>query len=213
MDVYNFHYYPAFKRWDHFGPGLIGKANYLRAKFDAAGFGTMPAAVTEAGWASGDFGGYESSPEIQAAYAVRFLVQSMAIRLEALMWWAFQEPQPVEAYGPHGLLDSARQPKPAYYAYSEVARRLGSARFDHRLSPEEGAPADAEVYRFQTPATLYVMWTAGEARQVSLPGTTAEVRDMLGGNTVRVYDGNDGSADGRVTVTADWYPRYVEIVP
>ncbi len=213
MDVYNFHYYPAYTGWDQYGSGLIGKANYLRAKFDAAGFAAMPAAVTEAGWASGNFGGYESTPEIQASYAVRFLVQSMAIKLEAVMWWAFQEPQPIETYGPHGLLDSSLQPKPAYFAYREAARRLGSAQFDHRLSQEEGAPADAEVYQFRTPATLYVMWTTGADRQVSLPGTTVEVRDMLGGNAVRVYDGDDGSADGRVSVAANWYPRYVEVVP
>ena len=65
FDLMNFHYYPPFApNWASYGPGLSGKANYLKDKLAQYGFATKPIICTEAGWHSDNYAQFPSTPEI-----------------------------------------------------------------------------------------------------------------------------------------------------
>jgi hypothetical protein len=215
LDVMNFHYYPAFaSTWDPYGPGLSGKANYLRSKLASHGFGNLPMIATEAGWHSNNYSQFPSTPEIQAGYVVKLFVQSLASDVRVMIWWSWSDFELSGFWGANGLLDQGLQPKLAYYAYHTATSQLGNAAFQRILSPAELGDESIEAYLFLRGNPLYVLWsTESFPESVSLPGSSARVTDYVGNLVAQVADGDDGQSDGRVRVTIGADPRYVETVP
>lgn len=210
FDVMNFHYYPAFQSiWAPYGPGLSGKANFLRGKLAQYGI-TKPVICTESGWFSG--GPYSSTPEIQAAYVPKLFVQAMYSQLGMNIWFSWIDPGSI---GEWGLLTTDLQRKPAFYAYQTAARNLGRAAFQRPLSAQELGASALEGYLLRSPSgkALYVLWANEDTVQTaSLPLRYARVMDMYGNITDRT-DGDDGIVDGHVRVSVDFRPLYIEELP
>lgn len=215
FDLMNFHYYPAFEPvWAPYGPGLSGKANYLRAKLVDYGITDKPIISTEAGWHSDAYPGLPSTPEIQSRYVVKLFAQSIASDLQMTIWWTWIDPG--GHYSASGLLTQNLERKPAFFAYRTAAKMLGQASFQRALSPVElGSPAlEGYLLTAVSGQALYVLWSNDEdTRTVSLPIPRARVTDMYGNVMSVVNDGDDGQVDGHVRVLVGPNPIYVERVP
>lgn len=209
FDVMNFHYYPPFEEnWIAYGPGVSGKANYLRQNYNVGG---KPMMVTEAGWHSETYSIYPSSPQIQARYVIQLFTQARYSNIEALTWWTWIDPG--GGYGPNGLLTQTLSPKLAYYAFKDAARRLGTATPQAKLYPGD---SKLEVYRFTSARqqALYIYWSRdGFNHTISLPLAKGQVVNMYGDVLYVVTDAADGRTDGWITVSAGADPLYVEAVP
>jgi len=208
FDVMNFHYYPVFEAtWAPYGPGISGKANYLRANYSLVG---KPMAVTESGWHSDEYSSWPSTETMQARYVIKLFTQARNSDFLALTWWTWIDPG--GGYAANGLLTGDLQPKLAYYAYQDAAERLGTAAFV--ASANLGHTA-VQAYRFVSPEShpFYVLWSDDEVwHQVSLPFSQGQLVDMYGNVLGTVYDSDDGHVDGAITVSAGADPRYVESV-
>ena len=177
IDALAFHYYPPFESvWAPFGPGLSGKANYLRGKLDAYGLRGLPLLVTEAGYHSNADPRWPSTPEIQSGYVIKLFTQAIASSIPAMIWFSWTDLS--DYWAANGLLDLNRQPKLAYSAFTVARRKLGTASFQRRLSVSEYGGSDVEAYLFDGAfGPLYVVWANGSGtRKVRLPGKIARVR-------------------------------------
>jgi hypothetical protein len=211
FDAMNFHYYPPFApNWAPYGPGLSGKANYIRSKLQSYGWGSKPMIVTEAGWHSENYWIYPSTPEIQSQYVVKFFTQSLASRLDLTIWWTWRDPG--GGAGPNGLITQSLQRKPAFTAFKVGAEKLNwaQASFQRSLTTAELGNTNLEGYVFTMLATqkpLYVLWSNdGVNRAVTLSGSQVRVVDMYGGVSGIV----NGTGTIRVTVGSN--PVYVETI-
>lgn len=209
LDVMNFHYYLSFRsRWELYGPGMSGKAEYLRSKLQAYGLGDMPMIVTETGYVSEPPYG---TPELQARYVVEMFAQALAGHLDMTIWWTWIDTGTF--HGDYGLLTESLQPKLAYFAYKAAATRLGPATFEAIWTPGESG---LEGYRFssRTGEPLYVLWANdGATHTVSLPLSQASIVDMYGNLVSSLDDGDDGSVDGQIQLSVGPNPVYVEAQP
>ena len=213
LDALAFHYYPPFESaWAPYGPGLSGKANYLRSKLTTYGLGHLPMLVTEAGYHSNDDPGWPSTHEIQSGYVIKLLTQAIASNIRVMIWFSWTDLP--DYWAASGLLDRYRQPKPAYDAFRVAHRKLGTATFQQRMTVSAPGGSAVEAYQFSGAfGPLYVVWTSDSAAQpVLLPGQVARVSGMVDETLSKVLDGDDGKIDGLVTVTAGFDPIYVDIV-
>lgn len=209
FDIMNFHYYPPFEPiWSAYGPGLSGKAAFLRQNY--LPIASKPMMVTEAGWHSTSYSIYPSSPTMQARYVVKLFTQAMHADLRALTWWTWIDPG--GGYAENGLLTRDLVPKVSYRAYQDAAVRIGRSTFEAAV---DVGNVDVEAYRFMSASSrpFYVLWSKGELRSASVPLVAAQVRDMYGTPTLVVWDNDDGSIDGRIRVSVGQDPVYVEAYP
>jgi len=214
LDAVAFHYYPPFESvWAPFGPGLSGKANYLRSKLNVYGLDNLPLLVTEAGYHSNADPTWPSTPEIQADYVVKLFTQTSASRIPIMIWFSWTDL--ADYWAANGLLDLNLQPKLAYSALTVARRKLGAASFQSRLSASETGSSDVEAYLFQSSfGPLYVIWVNGSGtRQVRLPGNSARVSGVVDETLLKVLDADDGVADDFITVIASLDPIYVDVTP
>ena len=212
MDFMNFHYYPFFQaRWDPYGHGLSGKANYLRSRLAAHGLGSIPMIVTEAGHHSNNYSSFPSSPEEQVAYVVKLFTQSLASQVKVMIWWTWKD---IPGYwGENGLLTMQGEKKPSYDAYRVAAGKLGQAEFGREVPPGETGSSTAEVYQFTGPGTFYVAWVEGAtSAQITLPGNQFALIDPMGTLQGYATDSADGRTDGRVNLVVGQQPQYLERV-
>ena len=220
FDIMNFHAFPAFApNWTTAqGPGLLQKTQAVRGEMSQLGL-DQPIMITESGHFVDGKPGLESSPELQMRYVAELYAQAMAANVEALIWFSLNDLDP--AYYDHvtGLVTRADPPRkrPAYRAYQFAAQQLGTATFHQQLVNSATTAAGMEVYEFrdQTPKrTIYVAWLnpvqTTATKPLLLAGAQAVMRDALGASTL-VRDGDDGVADGRVTVQVGGRPVYVEM--
>ena len=92
LDALAFHYYPPFEPvWAPYGPGLSGKANYLRSKLNAYGLTNLPLLVTETGHHSNAEPSWPSTPEIQAGYVIKLFTQAIASDIPAMIWFSWTD--------------------------------------------------------------------------------------------------------------------------
>jgi hypothetical protein len=215
LDVMNFHYYPPFEaNWSQYGPGVLGKVNYLRGKLQSYGFGDLPMISTEGGYHSNNNPNFPSTPEIQASYVVKIFTQALAARLGIMVWFTWSDYETGAYQFANGLLDQSNQPKVAYYAYQTAAGKLGNAVFNRPLTASEQGAANVQGYLFDRAGPLYVLWSdATSSQSVSLPGSSARVIDYLGNLTKQIADGDDGQVNGLLTVEVGSRPFYVEVEP
>ena len=213
VDAVAFHYYPVFESvWTPFGPGLSGKAHYLRSKLDAYGLSSLPLLVTEAGYHSNADPSWPSTPEIQAGYVIKLFTQAIASDISTMIWFSWTDLP--DYWAANGLLDFNQRPKPAYGALTVARRKLGAAFFERRLSDGETGSPSVEAYLFHPVfGLLYVIWLNGSGtHQIRLPGKIARVSGPADETLAKVLDADDGVADGWITVTAGSGPIYVEII-
>ena len=165
---------------------------------------------TEAGWHSDAQNQYPSSPQKQAEFALKLFAQTRAANLISNIWWTWIDLD--ATVGSFGLLNQGLSPKPSYYAYQYAGSRFGTAPFIRTLTAVElGAPA-LEGYLFGASTPLYVLWSNDTAtRSVQLSGKQARVLDPFGAFVSSATDAQDGTVDGRVTVTIGPMPVYVEM--
>jgi hypothetical protein len=210
FDVMNFHYYPVFAPgWAQYGPGLTGKANYLRSLLASYNLGDMPFFCTEAGWHSDPTFDPPSSPQEQANYVAKLFTQAAAGRVEMMIWWTWIDPGPL--VGGFGLVTTDLQAKPAYHAYRVAALKLGSAQFMRTMTSDELDDPGVEGHIFQRSQPLYVMWANdGAEHQVRLAASTLLVTDVDASSQQTLNDAADGAVDGWVTVQVGAKPLYVE---
>ncbi len=211
FDVMNFHYYPAFESvWSSYGPGLTGKANYLRNKLSQYGL-RKPMICTETGWFSGGHS-FPSTPDIQASYVPKLFVQSLAADLKISIWFSWIDPP---GYGDWGLLTLNLDRKPAFYAYRAAAKYIGRASFQNPLPVSILGSSALEGYSLildQKP--LYVLWSRDEVtRTVALPLMQAQIIDKYGQTIGLSSDSDDGLIDGKIKIAIGPTPIYVEKVP
>ncbi|MGC8946857.1 MAG: hypothetical protein ACP5N6_11970 [Anaerolineae bacterium] len=213
FDVMNFHYYPPFAPgWSAYGPGLSGKANYLYAKLAQYGY-QKPMICTEAGWHSNNYAQFPSTPEIQSRYAVQLFAQSLASRLDVMIWWTWIDPG--AGYGDNGLLTRSLQRKPAFDAYRVAAYWLGRASYQRALTATELGSSAMEGYllTWADGKPLYVLWSNDDqVREVGLPAVQVQVMDMYGDTMGLISDGDDGQEDGRVRINVGPNPIYVRVL-
>ena len=212
FDWMAFHNYYAFRsRWGTYGPGIIGKAEYLRQRL--AGYGlSKPIACTEAGLQSDkQYDGMPFGFEGQSRYLVMAQVRAAAGGIRAVTWYKMKD-DPDEAWG---LVDEDYLENPSYAAYQTLTRELGTA------TPRGAAPLGAglEGYEFQLPGdgTKTVVWsTDGVTRTASFAGPFLRVAEKYGSEVI-VADGGygdaDGAANGEVTIEVGGSPLYAEPLP
>jgi hypothetical protein len=223
FDIMNFHYYPAFSgAWTTSqGTGLPEKTKFIRDVLGSYGI-SKPVIITEAGWHSNDDPVYPSNDEIQSRYVVELFVQSIANDVQVMIWWTLFD---VGGFYPYdnGLVTNAEPPllpaeKPSFYTFQRVVAELGTAHYVRALTLAETGDSDMEAYQFDDNVhsrTVYVAWLnpieTNDVQFLSLPAAQATVRDSINGAISTVSDGDDGVADGKVTVQVSSRPVYVEI--
>ena len=226
FDVMNFHFYPGFapnwtgQEWPLSGPGLYEKAAFIRTKLEQEYGLYKPMVITEAGWYSDAPPFLPSSPEIQSRYVVKLHMQSIAADIRVMIWWMLYDAG--IGYNETGLVTNGTPPvrKPAFGVYQTLVEEMKTAQFVRRLSDAETENERLEVYQFADGAknrTLYVAWlnvadhSSTETAVLRLPVPNLRIKAMEGHVVQMVNDGEDGQADGWVTVSVSNRPIYLEV--
>lgn len=223
FDVANFHYYPAFRSsWEPYGRDIIGKANFVRQTLAAYHF-SRPIFVTESSWPTGSTWG---SPELAARYVPKAFVRSLAAGLSATVWFAMLD---ADLSYP-GLLDSTTLPqllipRPAYYAFQTSTKLMADVQY-LGVAPVSDP---LEGYRFSVPGKrIDVYWydcplvkappvpdgprDCTDTAVLSVLALRVAVIDKFGVQSIRL-DGDDGIADGRITLNVGSSPIYIDYNP
>jgi hypothetical protein len=207
FDVLAFHYYPAFaERWEAFGPGVAGKAAYLRRELARYGL-SKPLALTEIGrptrGPAADPWAYDE--ETTARFVLPALALARAADLAPIIWFTAVD-KPAEPYD-YGLFDAAFHPEPGLAAYGVALAALQGAEYLGSL-PLVGA---GQALRFRHPdgREAVVAWAGhpdrgeGGRALLTLPATGVWVVDGRG-TARRLAEGGpadrDGRRDGRLTL-------------
>ncbi|MBI2865082.1 MAG: hypothetical protein HYX94_11030 [Chloroflexi bacterium] len=179
FDVMNIHYYSSFDpNWSAYGTDVLGKVQAVRQIMANHGV-DKPMFISESSWTSTPQG----SPDLleqQARYVPKVLSRSIAGNVYGVLWFNLLDNQNSDY--PYGLLDANLQPKPAYYAYQEVALELGNAGAVRSLSPSDlGASGGIEGYAFNVGGRwLWVIWSTSGQVTVTVPGEATSARDKFG---------------------------------
>ena len=213
FDLMNFHYYPLFS-WESYGPGMMGKVNYLRNKLAEYGV-DKPFVCTETGWHSNWVSAAPSSYEDQSRYVVKLLTWGLASEQQIVVWFTLIDPG--GAYGlDDGLLDQNLNRKPSFYAYQTAVEMLGQVEYQRALAEEELGSSNLEGYKFirfpqSASRLLWVVWANDdETHQVRVPATLVRQVDKYGSEKV-LQDRDDGHEDKQVLVAVGPSPIYIEI--
>jgi hypothetical protein len=211
FDVMNFHYYPTFRaNWEAYGPGIIGKATYLRDKLRSYGV-DKPFICSEASMWSDELHG--GSHELQSRYVPQLFTRSMAANLETTIWFQLLDDEEPDSWK-YGLLNADLSPKPAYSAYQTLARQLAPADYVRTHSAQDTGSDQIEAYEFVTAdgsTVIIVAWT--EDQQEHLMTLTAEevaVVDKFGNETT-IYGETAGGSGSRVQVIIGPDPVYLRL--
>lgn len=206
IDFFNFHYYPVFApNWAPYGPDLIGKTNFLRAKLASYGIIDKPIAITEIGIGSDASGGW--SDETQSRYVLQAFSRAMAADIELMIWFALNDLPPHFFFG---LTDTYFVPKPSYTVYKTMTAQFANAVYQHTLNTSELGSSVAEGYAYQRgQEIMYVVWTNDDSpAQMTIQASNVTKVDKFGVFTI-ILDIADGVADGLVTVNYDGSPVYL----
>ena len=229
FDVANFHYYPVFRgKWEQYGRDIIGKATYLRQRLALYGY-DRPVINTETGWTYSDVWG---SPALQARYVPKTYVRGIAADLAIISWYAMLDADPSLP----GLLGGSYPSftlRPSYQAFQRLISLLGRARYVRALSVTETDSPFIEGYVFSVPwlptaKRIDVVWFDCPSLQVdtpdlpvdcsnsalySIPVSQIGIMDHLTGALMFRTDGDDGEFDGRVTISVNTNPIYIDYDP
>lgn len=228
FDVMNFHVYPVFwMNWGDRPPGVVEKTDAIRAKLGEHGV-SKPIIITESGAHSNCSEDACMTPEIQANYVVQLFTQARAAQVDVMTWFSLVDP-PGDYPHRNGLVTDARPPsrKRSFIAYQTAVRQLGNAEYVREVGVAEVAEAGSPdagkllIYEFvNNGRTLYVSWTTQDdptadnaveqKNTLRLFARRVLVRDIYDAQRT-VADGDDGAADGFVSVTVGARPLYIEV--
>ena len=221
FDVMNFHYYILFhQEWDPYGPGVIGKYNFLRDKLASYGL-SKPFVCTEASMWSDE--AHSGSEELQSRYVPQVFAQTMAAGLQTTIWFMFIDEDGPGVYK-YGLLNPDSSPKPAYFSYQILDRQLAGAEYLVTLDPAEDGSGQIEAYEFtvpDSPAHVIVAWSRDEASHPMSVKTAQLVQVDRLGNETTFYADPDGfvrldvgsCSDGAVQLTIGRCPVFLRFQP
>lgn len=222
FDVANFHYYPVFRgSWETYGRDIIGKANFVRQTLAAYHF-TRPLFATESNWPSASNWG---SPELAARYVPKVYARSLAAGISATMWYAMVD---ADSSNP-GLLDSVTipgvlTPRPSYQAYQVLTLLMSDAKYlgvAPVSDPLEGYQFSAsgkriDLYWYDCPLVKTPPYDGprdcDDVAVLRILALRVGVIDKLGAQVIR-HDGDDGVADGNVTLNVGSSPVYIDYTP
>ena len=188
FDLVSFHSYVPYDgqlhdwettlpNWAQRGGTLPGKVDFLREVLAGYGY-DKPLMVTEAGILCRDC----PSPapddflQAQAAYLPRLYVRSMAMGLEAAIWYTLNGP----GWRQGGLLDENQQPRPAYEALRALTSLLAEAQY---LGPlEQFAGLEGHAFRRPDAETeVWVLWAPDDQEvTIELPAGMQQAYDLAG---------------------------------
>jgi hypothetical protein len=114
----------------------------------------------------------------------------------------------------YGLLDENYDPKPSHQAYLTLGQQLALADYSRTLTSNETGSDQIEAYEFlERDGThrIVVVWSNdGLNYPMTLPGPSL-VKVGKYGDEATIYDGDDGSVDGKVVVTIGPSPVYLRL--
>ncbi len=185
------------------GPVSIAKARYLKDVLTEYGYGLKYLMSTETAvfWGQNviDPPCDPNAPAEVEVTKVDYVIQSYAVAVaegwKANVWYS--------AFGVRcsGLLNSDRNPKPAFIAYQFARQKLGEALFVRQVSEYGGVAG----YEYEiTGRKLWVLWSLdGQAHPITLPNVPVEV-NRVGENGVAVPE------TSTTVITINLSPLFVE---
>jgi hypothetical protein len=204
FDIVAFNSYAAFAPgWEEHEPSaardIAAKTNYLRSELQRLGV-NKPMMVMEVGFWSqggaiptrlsdGSIATLQPSPERHAAYLAKTYIRAASVGLQSVAWYTFRD----QAYDSdkRGIVTEALAPKPAYFAYRQVADHLRDATYLGPLAVQrlDAGPGEIEGYQFlrRDGRRVAVLWLegtlSGEATaQFTFPSSGLVVSfDQVGG--------------------------------
>ncbi|MFJ4573782.1 glycosyl hydrolase [Streptomyces sp. NPDC088846] len=214
MDAISIHPYRAPGDPEGVGLDIAGLKRLMRQYNDGK---ELPIWITEQGWTSADRDGIGVSEQTQAQVTARALLEARAAGVARYYWYDLVNDGngPSDSEQNFGLLRrqgpeaTGLNPKPAYLAYSTVARELTGARFTGRLRTGD---SDLHAYTFRSApgspgagSTTTALWSSDRTdKPVRVrSGKPVTVVDMLGSE--RVLE----PVDGWVYLTATGEPVYL----
>lgn len=213
FDIFAFHYYPAFaERWHAFGPGVAGKAAYLRSELARYGL-DKPLALTEIGRPTRgpDTDSLPYSEDETARFVAPALTRARIAGLAPIIWFTAVD-KPEEPYS-YGLLRANLHPEPGYFAFKAVLPALQGGKY----LGEVEVPVPARAYRFQhKKQEAIIAWSEGETVDITLPVSELWLVDR-NNLAQRLRDGLEQDADGiidqRITLQLTSDPIVIWIRP
>ncbi len=210
FDVMNFHFYSAFHYvWDRFGPGVAGKANYLRSELKRYGF-EKPIACTEIGHPTAGPAAdkQDYSEDATSRYVAKGIIRALADDVKPVIWFSLTDPK--EDVRRFGLLNQKLAPKKPYFAFQTLLRQLDGTHDVTSLSLNKKSGLEGYQFLANDGRLLWVVWSVdGKAHPLQLKAKKISLFDELGkslGNT-SVPDKAAGLL--KVSVTVD--PVYIWI--
>lgn len=225
FDIVSFNSYAAFAPgWEERAPGrdIAAKTTYLRDQLRRLGV-DKPMMVMEVGfWSEGGAVPYrqsdggivliQPSAETHATYLSKVYIRAATVGLQAVAWYTFRD----QGYDSdkRGIVTEALAPKPAFYAYRQLAEQLRGATYIGPLVAQrlDQGPGAIEGYEFRNAdgRRVFAIWLDG-----TLSGE-AEVQFLFPASGMVVAYTQTGAAaetpafDGRTaTVRVGTSPVYV----
>ncbi|NOZ51481.1 MAG: glycoside hydrolase family 5 protein [Chloroflexi bacterium] len=206
FDRLAFHYYPAFaERWNTFGPGVAGKAAYLRGELARYGL-DKPLALTEIGRPTRgpQADGIPYNEELTARFVAPALTRARIADLAPIIWFTAID-KADEPYD-YGLFSVSLQAEPGLLAYMAVTPALQGG--DYQGEVPVSAPGRAYRFRHKRQDAI-IAWSDGEpvrlavsADDVWLVDREAQAQWLRDGSTGDV----DARQDGIISLTLDQNP-------
>lgn len=157
----------AHPSWRHRGGAMPGRLDFLRSLM-AQYRVEKPIFVNEIGLLC-----YENNPycvplgylDASANYAIRTYVRAWAKGIAGAFWYTLN----YSGWHDAGLLDTKREPRPAYHTIKFLTNLLNGASYEGKPA-ETPAQSDIEGYGFRRGQTRYlVFWSNNQQHQATLP--------------------------------------------
>jgi hypothetical protein len=183
---------------------------------------TRPLFATESNWPSASNWG---SPELAARFVPKVYARSLAAGLSATMWYSMID---ADSSNP-GLLDSVTipgvlTPRLSYQAYQVLTLLMSDAKYlgvAPVSDPLEGYQFSAsgkrlDLYWYDCPLVKTPPYDGprdcDDVAVLRIPASRVGVIDKLGAQVIK-NDGDDGVADGKVTLNVSSSPVYIDYTP
>lgn len=178
FDGVSLHYYPINPK---VFPTMAHKVNEIRDTMVRNGVYWKRIWITETGmWINSNAG-----VEGQRDFIVQELTRGFGAGVDNIFWYDPREHPLPEGAVQRWLISSDHQPIYGYNTFQHYAQKLAGM---HCMGAYTDVPAEIEAYKFVGPErTLYILWSNGGTRMVSIPSTTeATLTDRDGQDSVVV---------------------------
>lgn len=208
LDAISVHPYRNYRKSPETAGEDYARVRELLARLAPEGKKRLPILSGEWGYASHTRG---VPLEKQAAFAARMQLANCYYRIPVSIWydWVNDGPDPAEREHNFGLVDSGRQPKPAYRAIRTLTRELDGFRMARRL--DLGHAADwVLLFTDDAGRRRAALWTTGSPHRATIPGLGPRPEALQAtdsqGQAVAVGWENEG-----LTLEVEAAPRYVRM--